>query len=815
MIEFVSVGINNANIYKAYDYHVPPELADRVEPGCLVEVPFGKQVAQGVVLSILAKPEVPNTLPIRAVLSAGTLLTAQQMQLASWLAENTFAPLGACISLMIPDGFSKRATTQVWLIESVSIPEGLGATETRLIKTLQKRGSLTSGQLDRALPKHNWRKAASQLQSMGLIGQRNFLPPPGVSPKTVRTAQLSIAPEEIQALEPGLIGKTETVLARRNQVLQLLANDPFPVDFSWIYAQTGTNYTDLKALAEAGLIHFNETEVWRDPLEKIQPGPNPVPTLTPDQQSLWRALEPQLENSNPKPSLIFGVTGSGKTEIYLRAVEKAIMAGRQALILVPEISMTPQTIRRFMGRFPNQVGLFHSKLSEGENYDTWRRARSGDLKVVVGPRSALFLPYPRLGLIAIDECEDDTYDEEEHEPFYHAIETAEALASISGAKLVLGSATPRVTQFYKARRGDWNLLELPHRIHTQAPLTQAADLPPVEIVDMRQELKLGNTSVFSASLKKALDETLEREQQAILFLNRKGSATYVFCRDCGEPLLCPRDGKPLVYHAERKGLLCHVCGYTRKMPEKCPNCGSKAIKSLGLGTERLEDLVQEAFPAARVLRWDGDTTSTKGAHELILSHFSAHRADILIGTQMLAKGLDLPLVTLVGILLAEVALNLPDFRAAERSLQVLTQVSGRAGRSSLGGKVIMQTYQPDNYVIQFAAKHDYLGFYEKELDYRRALAYPPFSRLTKLEYRHLKEEKCQSIAEELHTIIGEEITARSLKGVEISEPLPAYYPRLGGEFRYQMILRSRDPLPLLNSLPLRGWKVMIDPSNLL
>ncbi len=815
MTQFISVGINNANISRAYDYHVPPELADQVQPGCLVEVPFGKQIAQGVVLAILAEPEVADPLPIRAVLSAGTLLTPQQMELATWLAENTFAPLGACITLMMPDGLSRRATTQVWLKEGAAIPEGLSLTEARLIRVLQKRGALSSGQLDRALPKLNWHKAVSQLQALGVVSQRNFLPPPSISPKTVRTAQLSIAPEEIQALEPSLIGKTEAVLARRSQVLQLLADDPFPVDFSWIYAQTGTSYADLKALAEAGLIHFNETEVWRDPTEKILPGHNPAPTLTPDQQSLWQTLEPQLESSDPKPSLIFGVTGSGKTEIYLRAVEKTIKSGCQALVLVPEISMTPQTIRRFMGRFPNQVGLYHSKLSEGENYDTWRRARSGDLKVVVGPRSALFVPYPKLGLIVIDECDNDTYDEEEREPFYHAVETAEALAKISSAKLVLGSATPRVTQFYKARHGDWNLLDLPHRIHSQAPLTQTADLPRVEIVDMRAELKAGNTSVFSVSLKKALEETLARNEQAILFLNRKGSATYVFCRDCGEPLLCPRDGKPLVYHADRKSLLCHVCGYTRKMPEKCPNCGSKAIKTLGLGTERLEDLVQEAFPSARVLRWDGETASAKGAHELILSHFSAHRADILIGTQMLAKGLDLPLVTLVGILLAEVALNLPDFRAAERSLQVLTQVSGRAGRSSLGGKVIMQTYQPENYVIQFAAKHDYLGFYQKELDYRRALAYPPFGRLTKLEYRHLREEKSQSTAEELHAIIRAEIHAHSLRGVEISKPLPAYYPRLGGEYRYQMVLRSPDPLPLLNNLPLRGWKVMIDPSNLL
>ncbi|MEA4811428.1 MAG: primosomal protein N' [Anaerolineaceae bacterium] len=815
MKPFASVSINHAKISRAYDYRVPPELADEVQPGCLVEVPFGKQAAQGVVLALLDSPEVPDPLPITALLSAGTLLTPQQMQLAAWLAEATFAPLGACIKLMIPDGLSRRASMQVWLNEGMDIPEALSPSQIRLVHLLKSRGTLTAGQLDRALPKMNWRQALKELQAAGLASSRNFLPPPVISPKTVRTAQLSIAPQEVQPLERRSARQSEEVIQRRKRVLELLAADPFPVDFSWIYAQSGSNYADLKALAEAGLIHFNETEVWRDPLEAVRPGPNLPPQLTPDQKKIWQTLEAALEKRDAKPCLLFGVTGSGKTEIYLRAVEKALQAGQQALVLVPEISMTPQAVRRFMGRFPNQVGLFHHKLSEGERYDTWRRARSGDLKVVVGPRSALFLPYPKLGLIIIDECDNDSYDEEQREPFYHAPETAEALARFSEARLLLGSATPRVSQFYQARRGEWKLLELPHRIDPCNPLQSHAELPPVQVVDMRQELKSGNLSVFSRSLQKALEETLQRQEQAVLFLNRKGSSTYIFCRDCGEALRCPRDGKALVYHSGREGLLCHVCGYTRRMPSKCPNCGSKAIRSLGLGTEKLESLVQEAFPAARILRWDGETTTEKGSHELILSHFSAHRADILIGTQMLAKGLDLPLVTLVGVLLAEVGLNLPDYRAAERSFQVLTQVSGRAGRGPLGGQVIMQTYQPDSTVIQLAANHDYRGFYEKELEYRKMLAYPPFSRLTKLEYRHLREEKSREHAEALYRIIREEIAARNMFGFEISEPLPAYIPRLGGEYRFQMLLRAADPLPLLNTLPLRGWKVMPDPSDLL
>ncbi|HAE86371.1 MAG TPA: primosomal protein N', partial [Anaerolineaceae bacterium] len=415
-----------------------------------------------------------------------------------------------------------------------------------------------------------------------------------------------------------------------------------------------------------------------------------------DQQQVWQQIAPILGKPESKPVLLHGVTGSGKTEIYLRAVEQVLAQGRQALILVPEISMTPQAVRRYMARFPNQVGLYHSKLSEGELYDTWRRARQGDISVIVGARSALFVPLPHLGLIVLDECDHESYDQTDREPFYHAVETAEAYAQICSANLILGSATPRITQYYKAQRGTWTLLAMPRRIlaHRQAIEQQAVnlhiqlpelpadeallslDLPPVEVVDMRAELTSGNAHVLSRSLQSALSQVLADNQQAILFLNRKGSATYVFCRECGEAITCPRDLTPLVYHRDRGGLLCHICGYTRKMPTKCPHCGSKQIRQMGIGTERLEALVGKAFPEARILRWDAETTTTKDAHDLILTHFSTHHADILIGTQMLAKGLDLPLVTLVGIVLAEVGLKLPDYRAAERTFQVLTQVSG-------------------------------------------------------------------------------------------------------------------------------------------
>ncbi len=825
MKPYADVSINLAQIDKSYHYLVPEELGGVLQPGCLVAVPFGKQVVQGVVLSLLDESDVEGMLPIQAVLSEDTVLTETQLSLAKWMAEAWYAPLGACVNLIIPVGFSRRAEIVATLNAEKEFDEGaLKPVQKRLLKLLKERGPLRGRQLDHAFGEIEWRGSLESLRLAGLVRTGNVLPPPGIAPKTLRTAALSLPPAAIEALTLEQLGKNDTTRQRRKKVLDLLAQQAFPIDFSWIYAETGASYADLKVLAEAGLLHFNETEVWRDPLEEIQVKPDVIPTLTPDQEKVWQQIQPGLGQPNQKPILLHGVTGSGKTEIYLRAAAQMLEQGRQVLMMVPEIAMTPQTVRRFMARFPNQVGLYHSKLSDGERYDTWRRARSGELKLIVGSRSALFVPLPKLGLIAIDECDHDSYDETEREPFYHAVETAEALAKLSGANLILGSATPRVTQYFDARRGEMKLLSLPNRIlaHRSEVTGRGSpdelltlELPKVNMVDMRLELRAGNSSVLSKTLRDKLAQTLQAGQQAILFLNRRGKATYVFCRQCGYTLRCPRDGQPLVHHGSGQNLICHLCDYTRQMPKKCPQCGSSQIRQLGLGTERLEEVVQKEFPSARLLRWDADTTRHKGEHELILSHFSAHRADVLIGTQMLAKGLDLPLVTLVGIVLAEVGLNLPDYRAAERSFQVLTQVAGRAGRSPLGGQVVLQTYQPENYVIQAASRHDFEGFYQQELELRKSLNYPPYSRLIRLEYRHPVESRAESQAQTMADLLRAEISARRMRQTSFIGPVPAYCRKVGGQFRWQIILRGPDPLPLLDALPLRGWQVQIDPSDLL
>jgi len=642
--------------------------------------------------------------------------------------------------------------------------------------------------------------------------------------------------------------------ARPPSVPPNLEGEEGPIWISWVYAETGCNLSTLRNLADHGLISLEEKEVWRDPLEGREFVPDVPPKLTPDQEVVWEEIEKVISqrvtrNEDKSPAtryplpvtLLHGVTGSGKTEIYLRALGAILKQGRQAIVLVPEISLTPQTIRRFAARFPGRLAIIHSQLSLGERYDTWRRIRTGDVDVVIGPRSALFAPLRRLGLIVIDEEHEGSY-KQERTPRYHAREVAVKLAELAGAVVILGSATPDMVSYYRARRGEYQLLRLPKRImgHRRRIEEQRAsyklrdtsykflsdeacytDLPPVRIVDLREELKTGNREIFSRALQGALRETLDKNQQAILFLNRRGAATFVMCRDCGHVLRCRRCEVPLTYHLSRYGtgepqLVCHHCNRHEPVPQVCPNCESKRIKFFGVGTQRVEAVVQKLFPQARTLRWDRDTTGGKWSHEVFLQSFIEHEADVLIGTQMIAKGLDLPLVTLVGVVAADTTLHLPDFWASERTFQLLTQVAGRAGRSILGGQVIIQTYTPEHYAVQMASRHDYDGFYEKELAFRREQGYPPFARLAKLVYVHQNQKRCQEEAEKLYRILDNKIARLGLAGADLIGPAPCFFGRLRGKYRWQIVVRTSDPQALLRDVIFpRGWRVDIDPMSTL
>lgn len=841
MTRYVEVAVNVPQVSGTFHYHLPPELEDAILPGHMVEAPFGSQRVQGVVLRFVEQPEVPQTRPLFLRVDADTVLTSVQIELARELAHSTLAPLAACIDLMLPPGLGQQADTLYTPtpLANPSRTRPLTKPQARLLNLLEQRGPLRGRQLDTALRHVDWRPSAQALARQGLLSTQSVLPSPTVQPKTVRTARLAVAPSQAEVMLPDLAKKGSLALERRQKMLRYLLREPGPVDAAWLYADSGGNLSDLRALAERGLVVLGQAETWRDPLAEMEFVPSDPPVLTTDQQSIWQEVEKDLRRAAQgeavRPLLLHGVTGSGKTEIYLRAVAEVIKTGKQAIILVPEIALTPQTIRRFVTRFPGQVGVLHSRLSPGERYDTWRRARQGHLQVMVGPRSALFAPFSNLGLIVVDEFHDDTYYQSDQQPHYHAREAAVAYARLTQSVCLLGSATPDIVSRWRAEQGEYCYLSLPQRImahrqviqaqmerlgitshyHAVSEQAETIELPPVQVVDMRQELQSGNRSIFSRSLQEALGQVLGAKQQAILFLNRRGTATYVFCRDCGYTLKCPRCDLPLTFHSPQAALTCHYCGYQRKMPSTCPNCKGTRIRQYGTGTERVEEEVRTLYPQARTLRWDYETTRQKGAHDIILSHFVNHRADVLVGTQMIAKGLDLPLVTLVGAVLADVGLSLPDLGAPERTFQILTQVAGRAGRSPLGGQVILQTFQPEHYVIQAAAHHDYQAFYQQELAYRRQLHYPPFSRLVRLEYRHRDPAHAQQAAQKLALSIQGRLTSEGRGETEMVGPAPCFFSRIAGLYRWQIVLRGPDPASLIRGRTFPDWYIEVNPPSLL
>ncbi len=825
MKEFARVAVNVPQIRDLFDYAIPQGMIGSLSAGCLVEVPFGNQKVQGVVTELLDQPEVPETKSIITLLDEFPVLTKNQLNLAFSLSKKYLQPVAEFFSAMLPPGLSQRSDA---LFKS-NLPVGfdletLPAVSRRITTALIERGPLRGRQLDKTFGSIDWRRSARILVSKGLIVSQPILSEPTVRKKYSRSVMISFPVQNLEAELASLNLKRSASSRRKEAVLRLLAKEKKPAEISWVYASTGANSSDLRWLYQKGLISFQSDQVWRDPLKNTRADLHytDTPQLTSEQNSVWMKIESLIDQHTlAKPILLHGVTGSGKTEIYMRVIEKVLSLGQQAIVLVPEISLTPQTIERFMGRFPEKVGVIHSKLSPGERYDTWRRARGVDFSIAIGPRSALFTPFPNIGVIILDECHDESYYQTEMGPAYHAVEAAMILGKLSPAAVILGTATPDVSLFFRAKYEKWPLLELPTRVAAQitaAPSYGVADstpLPEVEIVDMRAELKEGNASIFSRSLTKGLDEVLAMKHQAILLLNRRGSASYVFCRDCGYTLRCPRCDLSLTFHRNSSSLVCHTCGYSRKMPAKCPNCGSSRIKQFGTGTEKIEADLQRLFPSARLLRWDADTSSAKGSEEVILSHFRQHNADILIGTQMLAKGLDLPLVTLVGVVLADVGMNFPDYRTAERTFQLLTQVAGRAGRSALGGRVVLQTYQPEHYAIQRAAGHDFAGFYSDELTYRRELRYPPFVKMIRFEIRDTDSAKAHQTALEVFAHLERLINASKDKTLELSGPVPPYFAKRSGSFRWQVLLKGTDPAKLLGGEVFNGVHVEVDPPSLL
>jgi primosomal protein N' (replication factor Y) len=809
-MRYAEVSVNSPVAQRrTFSYAIPPHLD--IDVGQAVWVPFGDKLLQGIVLELTDYPAVEETKEIADVIEPRPLLSPAHVLLAGWISQHYLSPLFDAVALMLPPGFERKTVT---FISAASIPDDfdlstLNAEQRHALELIQKQGRVSLRQIEKALGKKKAQPIVSQLVKRGLATRSYELEKIKVRPKKVPYLRLEVAATEAEQEAAKL--REQGKALKQASLLEYLAQQTGAVPWAEARQNASCDKAVADALVRKGLVSFQQVEVKREPISYRGITPSPPLTLTPAQSSAFKAIKSSLTEGNTQVFLLHGVTGSGKTEVYLQALAEVVGLGKRGIVLVPEIALTTQTIERFAARFPHRVAVLHSKLSLGEQFDEWQRIRNGEFDVVIGSRSAIFAPQPDLGLIVIDEEHEWTYKQHEQSPRYHAREVAIKLAELTGAVVILGSATPDVETFYHAQREDYRRLQLPGRVTPR----DGSAMPQVEVVDLREELKAGNRGLFSRSLYQAMTQAVANGEQVILFLNRRGAATFIQCRSCGFVLRCRRCEVPLTYHLTENTLVCHQCNYRMPVPESCPRCTRRRMKFLGIGTQKLEQETGYSFPTARLLRWDTDATRGRHSHDEILGRFRTHQADILIGTQMIAKGLDLPLVTLVGVVSADTALNLPDFRAGERTFQLLSQVAGRAGRGTRGGKVIIQTYSPQHYAIQAAAEHDYASFYEREIDYRRQLHNPPFTRLACLTYSHTNDALCQREAERMRQVLSQEIESQGIADIELIGPAPAFIHRLRGRFRWQLILRGSELSAFLSPIPFpQGWTVDIDPVGL-
>ncbi len=792
--------------------------------------------------------------PISTILDAEPALLAHQRQLAEWMAMYYVTPLAFIAQIMLPPGLMQRSKVALHLIADDQAPidaQEQVLTSTRaLIGLLLADGELDVERLKEMLGPKRSKEVLKEALESGLIAREAQLHMSRARARRKRVARLLVHGDALAAWkqraearvqeslpEPAAVpmaadnvrrrpakpdpwaipgSSSAFALTRENRegllaqrqlaAIDLLEHDrpDASAEAHWtahtLCKASGLTPAQLQTLLDEGIIAFEEIEARRDPLMgRNIPASHPLP-LTSGQQA---ALAQIVDHPTKMPVLLHGVTGSGKTEVYLQALATIIAQGKRGIMLVPEIALTAQAVYRFVGRFPGRVAIIHSALTDGERYDEWRRIRAGKVDVVIGSRSALFAPLPNLGMLILDEEHEPAYKQSDRRPTYHAREAAITLGRMLDIPVVLGSATPAVESFYRAERKGYHLITLPDRI--------GATLPPVEVIDLRDELHAGNTSIISRRLYSEIEQVLSRRQQAILYLNRRGAASCVLCRECGFVAMCDKCDVPLTYHATERVLLCHYCNSQSKVLRVCPQCGSESMRYFGLGTEKVVDTIERSFPTARLLRWDRDTAKNRRAHEQLLDRFANREADILVGTQMIAKGLDLPGVTLVGVISADIALMLPDFSAAERAFTLLTQVAGRAGRGEEAGQVIIQTFNPQHFSIDAASRHDYSEFYATEIEVRRRYGYPPFRQFVKFTYSHENRRRAQNEALLLREKLDAWIARLGLAQTDIVGPAPALMERVNSKYRWQMIARGPDLHPLLRVIDTPGWDVDIDP----
>jgi len=753
-----------------FTYRLPETLRHRVLPGCRVLVPFGTRKLTGVVVKLHYQPPDGPLKEVLRLVDEEPVLDAELLALGGWISQYYCAPLGEVLRSMTPLSGEVRKTKLYSLTDSgrdAARQFVMGASEedaaVQVLQLLEAR-PLSASYLEKKLP--NAARVVRSLEKKGFIEIENLeaqRDPLRASATRLRASWLAVSPDDIKLTK------------RERELHAFLELHPGTHNLAELEASVTGASQAARSLARRKLITLEPESP-----TGVFASEGPPRTLNPHQLEAYQQIEGALRGGKFQTFLLQGVTGSGKTEVYLKSIDACLALGKSALLLVPEIALTPAVAGDFFHRFGDRVAILHSAFHDAERAEQWRRIRAGLATVVVGTRSGVFAPVRNLGLVVIDEEHDQSYKQQDT-PRYNGRDVAIVRAQGAGAVAILGSATPSLESRYNVQRGKYTLLTLPERIEKRP-------MPDVEVIDMRQEfLETRKLAIFSRRLVDMITERLEKGEQTMLLLNRRGFSSFVACRACGEKMECVNCAVTLTYHRRDRRMLCHYCNYAQKVPSVCPKCGSEYLNFIGTGSEKVEEELHRDFPAARIARMDRDTVSGKRHFETILHGFREGDSDILVGTQMIAKGHDIPNVTLVGVVSADIGLGLPDFRAAERTFQLLTQAAGRAGRGNLPGIVLIQTINPEHYAIRYASEQNYDGFYEKEIQFRKLMRYPPFAALANVLVRSQKQEEALEMSTELGRMLDP-----APEGLKILGPAEAPVPKLKSEFRYQLLIKAID-----------------------
>jgi primosomal protein N' (replication factor Y) (superfamily II helicase) len=760
----------------AYTYRVPDDLRNSVTMGSLVLVPVGKREMTGVVVGAGKELKGVRIKVVSELLDEHPVLYWDQVKLARWIADYYLTPLGGAVTAMLPAGIDKKSIRIATLInrDELNVRSELLRhlpDEFRLLEMFRKDRRISVSKICKRLGDVAGSRALLALEKSGMVVTKQVLVQPRVKPK-----KQSVITLQAENLTADVLDKIRRRAPAQFRAVRYLEQNPKGSPRTRLLVDAKVTPGVIKGLESKGLIEVRHEEVERSYPLDYNPEYHKPSVLTPDQQGVVDTIGRAVSEQRFESFLLHGVTGSGKTQVYIELVQKVLQAGRSALLLVPEISLTSQAVSRLRTYFADSLAFLHSRMSPGEKYDAWRRIRSGDRKLVIGPRSAVFAPLENLGVVIVDEEHDDSYKQQDNAPRYHARDVAVMRGKICNCPVVLGSATPSLEAYHNAQTGKFTLTQLPKRIDD-------TPMPLVRIVNMQRQQK--KNRILSSELAAAVTERIEGGEQVVLLQNRRGFSSFVQCKTCGFVVRCDNCHVTLTYHKAIANLRCHYCGHARRAPEQCPDCKGKDLQYRGIGTQQVEEELSALSPKLRVIRMDADTTTQRGSHGRIVSAFEQGHYNVLLGTQMVAKGFDFPNVNLVGVISAETSLLMPDFRASERTFQLLTQLAGRAGRRKTRGAVYIQTYMPEHYSVMFAIHHDYLGFQEVEQTERRQLQYPPFGRFAVVRFSGESEQGVQRAAEYMYRRLK-----TSRRTWILYDPAPAPISKIRKRFRWQVLLKS-------------------------